>query len=216
MNTWSRESSSSYTDTESRIDLAVQALATTFSVAAIVWLLSLTWRSGALPGLIVYSATLIATFASSLVYSHLVSGRAKELWRRVDHAVIFLLIAGTYTPLAAYRLPSPWGITVLAIVWGAATGGVFLKFAYPRRFEHSGLALCIVMGLTGAFFVRPLLRSMTSGALELLLAGAGCYLIGAVVLQLHRLRYHNALWHFLVFAGASAHLLAMAKEFSGQ
>ena len=216
MNTWSRQSSSSYSGAERRIDAVVQSVATALSVGAVTWLVFTSWQTNTFPGLAIYGFGLVATFASSFIYTHLASGSSKELWRRVDHAVIFALIAGTYTPLAAYRLPEPWSVTILALVWSAALVGMFLKFAYPRRFEYAGLALCIVIGLTGIFFFRQLLQTVTPLAFARLVAGIVLYLLGTVMLQLHRLRFHNAIWHLLVLAAAGVHFLAIAKEFVGR
>lgn len=216
MNTWSQNSSSSYTDRERRADVIIQWTGLTLATGAVAWLIVTCRRSDFLAGLAVYGASLVLTLSASLIYSHLSSGRSKELWRRVDHAMIFALIAGTYTPLAAYRLPEPWSIAVLAVLWSTALIGIGGKFLYPRRFEYIGLILCIVMGLTGVFFIRTLLHTLLPATFALLVAGIVSYLLGTVVLQLHRVRFHNAIWHFFVLAAAGLHFAAMALEFAAR
>jgi hemolysin III len=213
MNTWSHQTSSSYTNGEQRVDAAIQGLAATLGVAAVIWLIATHWSAHTLAGLTIYGVSLAMTFVTSLAYGHISSGPSKELWRRIDHAIIFALIAGTYTPLAAYRLPEPWSVTVLAVMWSAALAGMVLKFVYPRRFEYVGMALCIIMGLTGVLFIHTLLLTLSPMTLRLLVVGVALYLIGTIALQLHRLRFHNAIWHLLVLAAAGVQFVAIATEF---
>jgi hemolysin III len=84
--------------------------------------------------------------------------------------MIFVMIAGTYTPLAAYRLPYPWSITMLTTVWTGAALGITLKCAFPRRFEYAGLVLCVALGLSGLVTIGRLHASMLVADFGLLIA----------------------------------------------
>jgi hemolysin III len=112
--------------------------------------------------------------------------------------MIFVMIAGTYTPLATHRLSYPWSLTMLLIVWIGAAVGIVLKCAFPRRFEYAGLALCVA--------------SMTATNFALLVAGMCAYLAGVCVLLLSHIRFHNAAWHALVLIAAILQFAAIARE----
>lgn len=209
-NTWSREAIA-YTAIERRVDGVVQICANLLAVVGAGWLI-LNASSTTRPSLAIYGFGLVAVFASSLAYTFASPGGSKEMLRRLDHAMIFVMIAGTYTPLAAHRLPYPWNVTTLLIVWIGAAAGIFVKCAFPRRFEYAGLVLCVAMGLSGLTALGPIHASMTATNFSLLIAGACVYLVGVCVLLFHQLRFHNAGWHALVLIAASLHFAAIARE----
>jgi hemolysin III len=126
--------------------------------------------------------------------------------------MIFVMIAGTYTPLATHRLSYPWSLTMLLIVWIGAAVGIVLKCAFPRRFEYAGLALCVALGLSGVMTIVPLHASMTATNFALLVAGMCAYLAGVCVLLLSHIRFHNAAWHALVLIAAILQFAAIARE----
>jgi hemolysin III len=209
-NTWSPEATD-YTAAERQVDGVVQVCANLLAVAGSVWLI-LNASSATRLSLAIYGFGLVAVFASSLAYGFALPGRTKELLRRLDHAMIFVMIAGTYTPLATHRLSYPWSLTMLLIVWIGAAVGIVLKCAFPRRFEYAGLALCVALGLSGVMTIVPLHASMTATNFALLVAGMCAYLAGVCVLLLSHIRFHNAAWHALVLIAAILQFAAIARE----
>jgi hemolysin III len=209
-NTWSREATA-YTAAERQVDGVVQICANMLAVAGAIWLI-LNASSGTRLSLAIYGFGLVAVFASSLAYTFALPGSRKELLRRLDHAMIFVMIAGTYTPLAAHRLPYPWDIIMLMAVWIGAALGIILKCAFPRRFEYTGLALCVALGLSGLVTIGQLHASVSATDFGLLVAGMCAYIAGVGVLLLPQLRFHNAAWHALVLVAAILQFAAIARE----
>jgi hemolysin III len=207
---WSQESTS-YTSAERQVDAVIQICATLLAFSGMVWLIMNASTATRL-SLATYGFGLVAVFASSLAYTFAPTGRSKELLRRLDHAMIFVMIAGTCTPLAAHRLSYPWNNVMLLTVWVGALLGITLKCMFPRRFEYAGLILCVTLGLSGLVGLWLMHSAMTATNLNLLIAGGCVYLIGVAVLLLDRVRFHNAGWHALVLIAASLHFAAIARE----
>lgn len=200
-----------YSAAERQADAVVQICANLLAFSGTVWLV-LHASSATRLSLAIYGFGLVAVFASSLAYTFAPHRGSKELLRRLDHAMIFVMIAGTCTPLAAHRLPYPWNNIVLLTVWMGAVLGITLKCMFPRRFENAGLILCVALGLSGLATLWLMHAMMTATNLGLLFAGACVYLIGVGVLLLNRVRFHNAGWHALVLIAASLHFVAIARE----
>lgn len=171
-------------------------------------------RGGALlvSSLSVYATGLVGMLAASAAYHLARPGRAKALLRRADHSMIFVMIAGSYTPFALNALSRTGGVAVCAAMWGVAAVGVTLKLALPRRCERASLALCLVMGWTVLALLPWLARRLPEISLGLLLAGGLAYTIGAVLFT-RRWRFHIAGWHALVLLGAALHLGAVSTAF---
>lgn len=158
----------------------------------------------------VFGATMVTLYLSSTIYHALAPGRAKSLFRVVDHAAIYLLIAGTYTPFALGPLRGPWGWWLLGVVWGLAALGIVAKvklgFVHPRL----STGLYVAMGWLGLVVLQPLLARMPSGGLWWLLAG-GIFYTGGVLFFVKdaQLRFGHALWHLCVVAGTLCHFVSV-------
>ena len=152
-----------------------------------------------------YLLGLAASFGCSAAYNMAPDGKRKSGLRRFDHAAVFMLIAGTYTPVVALSLPSAWSASLLMVVWTGALAGVTLKLLAPRRHERLGLALYLLLGWSGLVATVPLCGSLTSWQLTAL-SVAGLLYTGGVAFHLaQRLPFHNALWHASVLTAATAH-----------
>jgi hemolysin III len=127
----------------------------------------------------------------------------------LDHAAIFLLIAGTYTPFCLISLRGPWGWTLLGLVWGLAVIGILLELAGPKRYEKWSLLLYLGMGWLVLIAIKPMLSSVESGGLWLLLAGGVAYTLGAAFYAWEKLDYNHAIWHLFVLAGSLLHFLSV-------
>ena len=153
----------------------------------------------------IFGATLVLLYTTSTLYHSFSGEELKRLLRKFDHAAIFLLIAGTYTPFLLVSLRGPWGWSLFGVVWGLAAVGVALKFWFTGRFRVLSTLIYIGMGWLVLAAFRPLLAALPRGGLVLLLAGGLCYTGGAAFYLWKRLPYHHAVWHLWVLAGSGCH-----------
>jgi hemolysin III len=159
----------------------------------------------------VYCASMILLFSVSSAYHWLPQGATKDLLRRLDHAAIFLFIAGSYTPLVLGSLAEE-GYWFLATVWLIATAGTVAKCA--NRLTHPILSTGLYLGLgwLAVFILKPLMSSMPVEGLALLIAGGGLYTLGAVVFHFDdRIPYGHFIWHLLVLGASGCHFLAVLR-----
>ena len=151
---------------------------------------------------------------SSAAYNLSGPSRRKELLRRIDHAMIFVMIAGTYTPFILFAFRKSDGPLLCTLVWSLATIGIVVKLAYPRRFERLMVAFYLVMGWVVLGMGPSLVIRLPSPVLFLLLAGGTVYSLGALIHAYGRVQFHNVGWHALVLLGASLHWVAVARLFA--
>lgn len=179
-----------------------------FSVAAFVALVLAAsasgdgWRIGAAA---VFGTTLVLLYTASTAYHAVRSPRAKRVLQRLDHAAIFLLIAGTYTPFTAVSLSGGWGWTLFALIWSLAVLGIAREIAVPHRLRRLSVLLPLLMGWLVVGAADPLVRSIPPAGLVLLVAGGVAYTLGVPFYAWERLPYHHAVWHVFVLAGSACH-----------
>jgi hemolysin III len=157
----------------------------------------------------IYGATLILLYTASTLYHGITQPAVKRVLRRIDHAAIFLLIAGTYTPFTLVTLRGAWGWTLFGLVWGFAVLGVVLETALKRRIKWLSLTLYLGLGWLVVIAIEPLLNAVATGGLVLLLAGGLCYSLGVIFYVWKRLTYHHAVWHLFVMAGSLLHFFSI-------
>lgn len=201
---------------ERAADAVVHAVGVASGFSAGAWLLAVAPLSNAEARgpLAVYIVGIVCMLAASATYNAFQAGPIKEWLRRIDHAVIFAAIAGTYTPLLILRMPKEIGVALCAVVWLAATAGAALKLMAPRRYERLGLACYLALGWVGLPAGALLAETLKPDTLRLIIIGGVIYTVGVGAHLLTRLRYHNALWHALVLAAAGCHFMAMFIEFA--
>lgn len=164
--------------------------------------------AGDVVGAAVFGATLILLYLASTAYHAAPAGRARAVLRRLDHAAIYLLIAGTYTPFTLGVLRGGWGWTLFGIVWAAAALGVAIKvFAGVRR-PLLSTGLYLVMGWLVLVAVGPLVRALPPEGLAWLVAGGVTYSAGVPFYLARRRPYAHAVWHLFVLAGSACHVVA--------
>lgn len=163
----------------------------------------------AVVGASVYGATLALMILCSAVYNMRPEGGWAWLWRRLDHAAIYLKIAGTYTPFA---LISGEGGGLLAGVWGAAAVGVALKLAAPGRLRWVGLALYLGMGWCGVVLGGAMLAALPGPVVTLMLTGGLLYTLGVVFFLWERLWFQTAIWHVFVLAASLVFYAAVTVQ----
>jgi hemolysin III len=157
----------------------------------------------------IFGATLILRYATSTLYHSIQAPRAKTVLRILDHAAIFLLIAGTYTPFLLVNLRGPWGWSLFAIVWAIALLGVLFQVTLLRRWPVASVGLYVGMGFLIVVAIKPLVATLTLDGLRLLIAGGLAYVLGLVFYGWRRLPYHHAVWHLFVLAGSTFHFFSI-------
>jgi hemolysin III len=184
------------------------------SVAALAFLVVATaatgdpWRVTAAS---VYGATLVLLYATSTLYHALPGRRVKAVFQRLDHAAIYLLIAGTYTPFVLVPLRGGWGWSLLGVVWGLGVLGVVLKSVFGIRLAALSTVIYLVMGWLVVIAAGPLAARLPSAGLQWLVTGGVLYTLGVLVFAWDRIRYLHAVWHLFVLAGSAAHFCAVSQ-----
>ena len=159
--------------------------------------------------LVVYGATLVLLYLASTLYHAVRHHGAKRVFRICDHAAIFLLIAGTYTPYALIGLGGPFGWSVFALMWTAAICGIAFKIVCHDRYEKVSLAFYLGMGWIGVLMLGPLIESVDAGGLMLLALGGLAYTGGVLFYVWEGLPFNHAVWHLFVLAGSVSHFLSI-------
>jgi hemolysin III len=205
-----------YTAAERRADAAVHAVGLASGLAACVFLgVTLRTRAhdlGTIAALAIYAGGLMAMLACSALYNLTGDGPRKRLYRRLDHAAIFLMIAGTYTPFALVALGGARGVGLLAVVWVAAAVGIAVELLGLGRHDGLSVAAYLLLGWTVLPALGPLSAVMSFAGLVLLAAGGVLYSVGAAFHVWTSLPYRNAIWHGFVLAAAVCHYVAVLRE----
>lgn len=183
------------------------------SIAALVVLVIVAALRGTAAHIVacaIFGATLVLLYLSSTLYHALTHAGAKRLFRIFDHAAIYLLIAGTYTPFTLVTLGGAWGWSLFAVVWTLAVTGIVLKCFFTGRFHALSTAVYILMGWLAVVALRPLLHAIPPGGFFWILSGGLLYTSG-VVFFVSRRKYSHAVWHLFVLAGSACHVLAVYR-----
>lgn len=157
----------------------------------------------------IYGLTLITLYTSSTLYHAITVPDIKNVLQKLDHAAIFLLIAGTYTPFTLVNLRGGWGWTLFGIVWSIAIAGMIMELIVKRRYKRISIGLYLGLGWIVMIAIAPLMNSVEAGGLVLLLAGGLFYSLGVIFYVWKTLVYHHAIWHLFVLAGSSCHFFAI-------
>jgi hemolysin III len=157
----------------------------------------------------VFAATMILLYGVSTLYHALPAGRAKAVLLRLDHAAIYVFIAGSYTPFTLGVLHTGPGVTLLIAVWAAAAFGVAIKLLNRLKHRFVSTGLYLAMGWVVVFAAGPLLDRLPAAGLTLLVAGGLSYTLGAFVFLLdNKVRYSHFVWHLFVLGGSVCHFFA--------
>jgi len=157
----------------------------------------------------IFGATMVLLYLTSTWYHSVPVGRVKDRLRKLDHAAIYLLIAGTYTPFTLGVLGGPWGWTLFGLVWGAAAIGVSTKLIAGIRYPRVSTAMYLMMGWLVLIAIGPLVRNMAPHGLGWLVGGGLLYTVGVAFFAAREVRYGHLAWHLFVLAGSSCHFFAV-------
>jgi len=158
----------------------------------------------------VFGISLILLYASSTLYHFFTSPRWKAYFQKLDHACIYLLIAGSYTPVTLITLQGAAGWSLFGVVWALALLGVWIKLFLRGRKDHwISTALYLAMGWLILFALKPLTMALPAAGVWLLVAGGFSYSFGIIFYAWKRLPFNHAIWHLFVLGGSVCHLLAV-------
>lgn len=161
-------------------------------------------------GVSIFCATMIILYLGSTLYHALPVGKAKRIFRRIEHSAIYLLIAGTYTPFTFGVLEGVWGWTLFGIVWGLAFFGIALKIFQKQHHLILSTVLYLLMGWVIVIAINPLMANLPTEGLLWLLAGGLSYTVGVAFFATDsKLKYGHFIWHLFVVGGTTCHFFAV-------
>ncbi len=182
------------------------------SVAAMVLLIVYSALNGSAMHLIVsivFGVSLVLLYSASTIYHAMSKLRWKRLFRLIDHLSIYILIAGTYTPIALIGLKGVWGWVIFSTIWIMAVIGFIFKFSPLRRSEKLSLSLYALMGWLILIAIKPLCQSLSTEALLYILGGGLCYTFGIYFYANNKIPFNHAIWHVFVLGGSTLHFLGI-------
>jgi len=185
------------------------ALLTCAGAAVLITLASLNASAWHIVSFSIFSGALILLFVFSTLYHSFRSHRVKYVFEVLDHSAIFLVIAGTYTPITLVTLHGPLGWWLFGIVWGLALAGIVMKAFFTGRFRLVSTLIYLGMGWMIMMAGKPLVASLPAGGITFLVLGGVFYSLGSLFYLSKKLPYHHAIWHLFVFAGALCHYFTL-------
>ena len=192
---------------EEKLNAISHAIGALFGIAALVLLIVFNTHKSdwSLFSIIVYGISIIILFSASTLYHAVKGEKRKHYFRIVDHISIYLLIAGTYTPVCLISLEQSHGYTLFWVVWSIAVFGVILKLFFTGRFEVFSTLLYLIMGWLIVFDFSNLSNAIGSNGILFLFAGGLSYTVGIIFYAIHKIPFNHVIWHLFVLAGAIFH-----------
>ncbi|MCW0180625.1 MAG: hemolysin III family protein [Zavarzinia sp.] len=203
-----------YEAAELRADRIIHFVGIGFAVLGglvLLVLVGLRGTGGALAATLPYVVGLNAMLLCSSAYNLTRPSARREFLRRLDHAAIFVMIAGTYTPFTTRYLDGAWAIAITTTIWGIAAIGVYVKVAFPRRFERTFIGIYLALGWILVIPLRQLLDALEISTSILIGVGGLLFSIGTVFHVWNRLPFQNAIWHGFVLAASICHYAAIMR-----
>ena len=160
-------------------------------------------------GALLFGLSLVLLYGASAIYHFVEHPKHKSWMQFVDHACIFLLIAGSYTPFALVTLPAPWSHGFLIAAWSLAVAGIAFKVFFTGRYPIVSNLLYLGMGWMAVFTLPPMLSDMPAISLHWIIFGGACYTLGVFFYAYQRLPYHHAIWHVFVLGGSAGHFMGV-------
>jgi len=157
----------------------------------------------------VYSVAIVTFYSLSTAYHSVRKPNTRYLFRILDHASIYLMIAGSYTPFALVTMRGPWGWSLFGTVWGLGTAGAVMKIFTTHRQRFIGPILYIALGWIVLIAIKPLSAALHANGIILLFAGGVSYTVGVIFFLWDRLLYNHAIWHLFVLTGSLCHFCAI-------
>jgi hemolysin III len=197
-----------YNRKEEKANAITHGIGAVFSVAALVILIIFASRFGTawhVVSFTIYGVTMLLLYTASTLLHSFPEGRVKDIFEIMDHASIYLFIAGTYTPVLFIVVQGALGWTLFGIVWGLATVGVVFKIFFVKKFVVLSTLFYIAMGWLAIFAIGPIVEGLSTGGVAMLVAGGLMYTVGTVFYVWPAFPFHHAVWHIFVLAGSVCH-----------
>jgi len=178
------------------------------SVAALISMLVISILKGTpmhIAASIVFGLSMILLYTSSTIYHAVSTLKWKRILKQVDHLCIYVLIAGTYTPVALLGLKGAWGWWIFGLIWAFAIAGFIFKFSPLRYNQKLSLTLYALMGWLIIVAIKPMIANLSTGMLLFILGGGLCYTIGIYFYAKEKIPYNHAIWHVFVMGGTALH-----------
>ncbi len=207
-----RTASKPYSTGEEIANSITHGVGAALAVAALVILVVLaSWRGDAwrIVSFSVYGTTLIILYLASTLYHAFPWPGVKRIFKVLDHVSIYLLIAGTYTPICLVAMRGAWGWTLFGLIWAMAVGGILFKIFLIGRLKILSVLFYIAMGWLVVIAIKPMWIMLPKTAIAWIFAGGAFYTLGTIFYAMKRVRYHHAVWHAFVLCGSVTHFFAM-------
>ena len=201
-----------YSEKEERLNIISHGLGFVLSIIAFPFLIfkSLDYSGFSQSiSFIIYGLSMIILYAASTFYHAAKESKKRRRLNIFDHAAIYVLIAGSYSPFCLVVLDNDLGWYMFIFVWIFALCGVILKLFFTGKYDKLSTALYLIMGWQVLFFIKPLMQNLSSTNLQLLVAGGVFYTIGAILYSISKLPYNHAIFHVFVLLGSLSHYLAI-------
>ncbi len=201
-----------YNPKEEKLNVLSHAFGLVLSVVALVLLVvfaSLEGTAWHIVSFSIYGASLIVLYSASTFYHYSKTPKLRHRLNVFDHAAIYILIAGTYTPFTLVVLKGWVGWTIFGISWGLAITGVILKLFFTGRFDKISTIAYVLMGWVIVFAIKPLVQNLPIEGLLWLLGGGIFYTVGAILYSIKRIKYNHAIFHIFVLLGSFCHFMAI-------
>jgi len=201
-----------YSPLEENINIVSHAVGFLLSSIATVLLVFYASRDGSVWHIVsfsMYGVSLMLAFAASTIYHRAKTPVVRKRLRVFDHAAIYVLIAGTYTPFTLVTLNGATGWWLFAISWGMAAAGIILKLFYTGRFRVLSTLMYVFMGWIIIFAIKPLMNNLPSEGLVWLVAGGVAYTVGAILYSFKKIKFNHAIFHIFVLLGAACHFVSV-------
>lgn len=182
------------------------------SIVALIILIIIAGRDGDIWHLVsfsIYGSTLILLYLSSTLYHSFTGPKVKNLFARFDHISIFLLIAGTYTPILLTSIRGVWGWSLFGVIWGLAIVGAVIRAIYLHRYRKLMVAVYLLMGWMFILAGKQIYLHLPTTSLTFLLLGGIAYSVGVIFYMWRKLPYSHGIWHLFVLAGSMLHFFAI-------
>lgn len=201
-----------YSKKEEIANAITHGLGIAFGIFALVFLIITHYKTTDIYGLvsyIVYGASLIILYLSSTLYHSIPIKKAKIHLRKLDHASIFILIAGTYTPISMVALRGKLGWTILITIWSIALLGIIFKVFFINKLKIISVIMYLAMGWLIIFAIKPLIIALSTKSLVFMIIGGLFYTVGILfyALQSMGFKYSHSIWHLFVLAGSIFHFI---------
>ena len=201
-----------YNKKEEKLNVISHAIGLVLSVIALVLLVvfaSLEGSTWHIVSFSIYGASLIVLYSASTFYHYVQNPNLRRKLNIFDHAAIYILIAGTYTPFTLVVLKGWIGWTIFGVSWGLALTGVILKIFFTGKYDKISTIAYVLMGWLIIFAIKPLISNFTIDGLIWLLVGGIFYTVGALLYSLKKLNYNHAIFHIFVLLGSFCHFIAI-------